>query len=478
MSERNLRIRLGIFVVVALVLLGGMIVLFGSLPPLFTSAHTYIVDFDDAPGLSPGSPVRRSGVRIGEVTDVALNNDTGRVKVSIAVERKFTIRHSEKPTLVIGLLGNDASIDFIPVAFKPPEVPDRSEIPPGSEIEGAHAITINTLLTKASDVVPTTQEALNDVRKSLKRIEEMTPLMEETFKEYRDLAKDVRRGLPDVRESVREVGALAKRTREAVPKAEQTLDDVGTLARTWTAFTERLNLLLAGNQDNIMTIIENLNVLTARLGNLVSDENVRQATAILKNAREVSDTLPATARNLRSASDEAPAIAKSMREASERLPSIAKNTDEGLQEARATMKNFNDSLARADDVIRNLQKATKPLADHSETITKNLDTSLDKLNRTLSDVADLMRVIGQSDGTFKRLLTDPALYNRLDEALSLLSKSMPRVDRILKDLETFADKLARHPEKLGVSGVVKPDSGLKDPPSSPPIVVPSFSPKR
>jgi len=149
--------------VVSLVLLAGMILLFGSLPPLFTSARTYTIDFDDAPGISPGSPVRRSGVRIGEVTDVALDDETGRVKIKIAVERKFTIRHSEKPTLFIGILGNDASIDFVPIAVKPPELPDRSEIPPGSEIEGFHAVTFNTLLTRASDVVPTTQEAINDV---------------------------------------------------------------------------------------------------------------------------------------------------------------------------------------------------------------------------------------------------------------------------------------------------------------------------
>ena len=54
------------------------------------------------------------------------------------------------------------------------------------------------------------------------------------------------------------------------------------------------------------------------------------------------------------------------------------------------------------------------------------------------------------------------------------------MDQILKDLETFADKLARDPEKLGVSGVVKPDSGLKDPPTlapAPPILTPAFSPK-
>jgi phospholipid/cholesterol/gamma-HCH transport system substrate-binding protein len=478
MNERNLRIRLGIFVVVTLVLLGALILLFGSLPPLFRNANRYTVDFDDAPGISPGSPVRRSGVRIGEVTGVDLDDENGKVHVEIAVERKYTLRHSEVPTLVTSLLGNDASIDFIPVVVKPPEVLDRTVIAPGARIAGFRQTTVNQLLTRASDVVPTTQDMLNDVRRSLKRIEDLTPLMEETLREYRDLAKETRRALPDAQETVKEVGALARRTREAIPSLERTSDDVGATARAWTQFTERLNLLVAGNQEAVKAIIDNVNVFMGRLNHLVTDENVRTATALLKNLREASDTLPATARNLRSASDDAPALMKNLRESSERLPSIAKNTDEGLQETRAFIKNFNESLGRADDVIRNMQRVTRPLADRGDAIARNLDATLDKLNRNLTDLGDLVRVIGQSDGTLKRLINDPTLYNRLDDVLCGLDKSMPRVDRILKDMETFADKLARHPEKLGLGGVVRPDSGVKDPPASaPPIQVPSFSPK-
>jgi hypothetical protein len=33
-------------------------------------------------------------------------------------------------------------------------------------------------------------------------------------------------------------------------------------------------------------------------------------------------------------------------------------------------------------------------------------------------------------------------------------------------METFADKIARHPESLGLGGVVSPSSGLKEAPSS------------
>jgi phospholipid/cholesterol/gamma-HCH transport system substrate-binding protein len=41
---------------------------------------------------------------------------------------------------------------------------------------------------------------------------------------------------------------------------------------------------------------------------------------------------------------------------------------------------------------------------------------------------------------------------------------LPRLDRILKDFEVFADKIARHPESLGVRGAVAPSSGLKESP--------------
>src|SRR3974377_2010385 len=52
MSERNLRIRIGIFVVMTLVLLAALILMFGSLPVFFKNTHTFTIIFDDAPGVS------------------------------------------------------------------------------------------------------------------------------------------------------------------------------------------------------------------------------------------------------------------------------------------------------------------------------------------------------------------------------------------------------------------------------------------
>jgi phospholipid/cholesterol/gamma-HCH transport system substrate-binding protein len=51
---------------------------------------------------------------------------------------------------------------------------------------------------------------------------------------------------------------------------------------------------------------------------------------------------------------------------------------------------------------------------------------------------------------------------------------MPRVERALKDLEVFADKLARHPESIGLGGALRPSSGLKEAPTTPSV----FPPRR
>lgn len=66
-----------------------------------------------------------------------------------------------------------------------------------------------------------------------------------------------------------------------------------------------------------------------------------------------------------------------------------------------------------------------------------------------------------------KIVTDPSLFNNLNEMTATFVKLMPRLDRILKDAEVFADKIARHPESLGVGGAIHRDSGLKEAPTGP-----------
>ena len=92
--QRTLRLRMGLFVLTALVLLAVLIVLFGGVPGLFRSYQHYTVIFDDAPGVIPGTPVRRSGVRIGQVTAVDLDERLSEVCVLTMSEFGRTVREN------------------------------------------------------------------------------------------------------------------------------------------------------------------------------------------------------------------------------------------------------------------------------------------------------------------------------------------------------------------------------------------------
>jgi phospholipid/cholesterol/gamma-HCH transport system substrate-binding protein len=453
MNEQTLRFRIGVFVLASLLLLAVLITLFGSFPRLFVRANEYTVVFADAPGVDQGTPVRRSGVRVGEVKAVALDDESGKVRARITIEHPYTIRKNEQPTLTHGLLGGDTSIDFI--ARGDPEKADRSAVPPGSELAGVREPTVNTLLEEAKDVLPTTQEALNDIRKAAQRYEQMAPLLEETAKEYRDLAKASREMVPELRKTNDEVRELAKTTRTAVPRIEKAATDIGDLARTandsfpelrktndqaqaalitWQKTGERAKLILDRNEEKIGQAVDNFN-------DLLSDENRRNLTASLRNIRAGTD----------------------------KLPDISKNTDELLKESRNTMRRLNDTLGNADEVMGNLKKASQPWAERGPNIAKNVDETTARLNAVLADVQELLKAIDRGDGTLKKLINDPSLYNHLDEAACLVTKLLPKLEPILQNVNVFTDKIARHPESLGVRGAISPSSGLKESPTSLPL---------
>jgi phospholipid/cholesterol/gamma-HCH transport system substrate-binding protein len=130
------------------------------------------------------------------------------------------------------------------------------------------------------------------------------------------------------------------------------------------------------------------------------------------------------------------------------------------------MKRLGDSINQVDQVLSNLDTATRPIAQHSASVVKNLDESSAELNKTLREFGDLLRTFNQGEGTVRRFLTDPSLYVSLTDAVNQLTHVLPRVDRILRDVEVFADKIARHPESLGVSGAIRPSKGLKEAPTS------------
>jgi phospholipid/cholesterol/gamma-HCH transport system substrate-binding protein len=116
MNERVMQFRIGMFVIVAGLVLTMMVVWFGESPSLFRD-HVYVtVQYREAPGVSEGIPVRKSGIRVGEVASISFDERPGQpdgVLVTLSIDRKFKIKAGSVPRLSKTLMG-DVSIDFLP----------------------------------------------------------------------------------------------------------------------------------------------------------------------------------------------------------------------------------------------------------------------------------------------------------------------------------------------------------------------------
>ncbi len=70
---------------------------------------------------------------------------------------------------------------------------------------------------------------------------------------------------------------------------------------------------------------------------------------------------------------------------------------------------------------------------------KNLEDASTRVSQVVIDIGTFSRSLAQGDGTIRRLVMDPGLYNSLNEAAATASKSVIRLDRILCDFALFAD---------------------------------------
>ncbi len=116
MNERVMQFRLGMFVIVAGLVLTMLIVWFGESPALLRG-HVYLkAHYSEAPGVLEGVAVRKSGIRIGEVVAIEFDerpHQPDGVIVTLAIEPKYSIREGAVPRLTRSLIG-DVTIDLLP----------------------------------------------------------------------------------------------------------------------------------------------------------------------------------------------------------------------------------------------------------------------------------------------------------------------------------------------------------------------------
>jgi phospholipid/cholesterol/gamma-HCH transport system substrate-binding protein len=223
-----------------------------------------------------------------------------------------------------------------------------------------------------------------------------------------------------------------------------------------------------GNLDNQMARVvqsvagasDSVAQLAQRLQGFVQ-ANDGQFGAVLSRSTQTLENLGKVAQNVDSIVQD-PQVSANLKQALQELPAL-------LRDAREATTGIKKTLASADASFVSVQRAAEPLTESGKGMIENADELFRKLGRSadkLEELVENMVVFSQAlnnrEGTLGKLLADSQLYDNLNNTLSNVNHLTDNVNRLAVELRPvlyntrlFTDKIARHPETLGVRGAIE-----------------------
>jgi len=132
-----------------------------------------------------------------------------------------------------------------------------------------------------------------------------------------------------------------------------------------------------------------------------------------------------------------------------------------MADLRTTVKGMGTTLDSADRNLRNLEGLTKPLGERGEGMVAQVNQTIGRLDEVLQQAVFFTKALNESEGTLGKLVRDPKVYDDLAQAAANVNGLTKELRPIVNDVRVFADKIARHPEQLGVRGALDRRPGLK-----------------
>ncbi len=300
--DRAVKLRVGLFVLVALATFLGTIYALGARARLFEARYTLHANFTEVGGLTEGATVRLAGVQIGRVSGVYLPAEPGgKVRVDLNIARRYVNRIRKDSTVRIetqGLLGDkivEISVGTVqaPVA-QPGETIAGRDPTDFTQVLGEGAATMKNVAALADSVRELTERVnqsklVDDVSAAVSSARRATDQLAR-------LATDVEKGRGWAHALVYEEPVALKRLGELIASTERILDRTdrgegalgvlvspssGEAARRFLAAMDRVARLTEGRGDD--------GLLPALLFDPKYRALLDELQAVTRNLREVSD---------------------------------------------------------------------------------------------------------------------------------------------------------------------------------------------
>jgi phospholipid/cholesterol/gamma-HCH transport system substrate-binding protein len=373
-GERASRLRVGTFVLVALVVFLGMIYALGARTRLFEPRYSIHAEFTEVAGLTEGATVRLAGVQFGRVADVHLPAQPGgKVRVELNIARRYADRIRRDSIARIetqGLLGD--KIVEITVG--------TSAVPP---IGAGETITARDPANIA--------DAISSGAETLKDVAAVAGSLRRTAESF---------GQTKIVEDIAAASATARRATEQFARIGAEVEKgrgwAHTLIYEEPQTLRRLNQLLTTTQSVLDRV-----------------ERGEGAVGVLTSQRSTE-------------------AARKLVQAMERLAQVSERGDEGLLPALLFDPQYRGLLDDVRVVARNFREVSDRIVGGRGTLGSlvkdtpedgNLRLALEDLQVATANLKAITTKIDEGEGTLGALINDPTVYDRLVTILDGVQRS-------------------------------------------------------
>lgn len=316
----------GIFVILALILILMTIVFIARGQKWFAKRHTYIVIFDRVAGIKPGTDVTISGMEVGRVKSLRLNQDR-KVEVILEIldEYKDFLRQDSSATVVGSLLGGK-TVEITPGSRQAPL------LLPGKAIPSQEPKELTDFL-KGLDL----QGPLKRAEATLANLEDLSAKLKDPQGELFTLLQNIEFISQQLRRGEGNIGALLqdrklyaelRATLTSLHRAAEHLEKTSANASQFSSDLPKLKGELESYLKEVAKILE----------------DVRRATSYLPETAEriqrAAHDLPVIIDHLQNITKDVKVVTENLKKVAPQIPELFATSQENLEEVEKLIQNL------------------------------------------------------------------------------------------------------------------------------------------
>ena len=239
------------------------------------------------------------------------------------------------------------------------------------------------------------------------------------------------------------------------------IDSITDTSQKLNRILTNLDDVFTENKDDMKGMVSQIRDLAQQTRELIAKTNAMLSDPEVQAG--IHDTIVALPKTIEDAKE----VFAEFKTTAHKVNDLADSFGTIIQNSGETLDVINQVAKKTDQSLGDINNITGTLSDRKGIWMEKIGRSLDNLDNALLQISEFTTTLNSTDGTIGRLAKDPTLYEKLESTLDEIRELKSQLEPVVANAQVFSDKIARHPEQLGVAGALRNNGGAKGVPPIP-----------